>query len=373
VPESRFFHQPPKAAIARGVNRSRHAILVPLFAVLALLCCLIETASAAFNPAAKNPHFGEFLLWESEASTSEWLQPADPARGNGEWIYDSTLGVPAYVRQNPWTSFDPEGLQGIPTWETQEAMSVQVARQISGQAGEAKMRATYAEARKIAIPATAAVVAATGVTIASAGAAAPLLASAGLTGGTLTTTTAVVAGAAGGAAGQGTSNVLRGRAAGEGVPRAALIGATVGGVFQGGANAVQGFRTGLAEGAAITTSTRVTAATTSEMVAAETAAAKDTLVKYHYTTAPEASFAKGLREQSSVTDKLYADAVEAGQKLGIPTPNKVIPIQDAGHFVPNKPSIVQPSFRYEGSGTDFTNPNRVPPEDILPARPIGGD
>lgn len=101
-------------------------------------------------------------------------------------------------------------------------------------------------------------------------------------------------------------------------------------------------------------------------------AAKTPPLKYHYTTAPESSFQKGLWRDSSVTDKLYTDAVEAGQKLGIPTPNKVIPIQDAGHFVPNKPPIVQPSNRYPGGGTDFVNPNRVPPEAILPARPIGG-
>lgn len=101
-------------------------------------------------------------------------------------------------------------------------------------------------------------------------------------------------------------------------------------------------------------------------------APKGTPLKYHYTTAPESSFQKGLWRDSSVTDKLYTDAVEAGQKLGIPTPNKVIPIQDTGHFVPNKPPIVQPSNRYQGGGTDFVNPNPVPPEAILPARPIGG-
>ena len=99
------------------MNRSRHAILVSLLAVLALLCGLAGTASAAFNTAAKNPHFGEFLLQKSEVSASDWLQPADTASGNGAWICDSTLGVPAYVRQNPWTFFDPEGLRtegGIP-------------------------------------------------------------------------------------------------------------------------------------------------------------------------------------------------------------------------------------------------------------------
>lgn len=92
------------------MNRRRIAFLAPLFAVLALLLGLTETASAAFNPSAQNPHYGNFLLRESEASASEWLQLADPIKENGEWIYDSALGVPVYVRQNPWTFFDPLGL-----------------------------------------------------------------------------------------------------------------------------------------------------------------------------------------------------------------------------------------------------------------------
>jgi len=56
--------------------------------------------------------------------------------------------------------------------------------------------------------------------------------------------------------------------------------------------------------------------------------------------------------------------------LGIPVPNKVIPIENAGQFVPNRPPIVQPSYRYQGGGTDFVNPKPVPPSHLLPARPI---
>jgi RHS repeat-associated protein len=100
-------------------------------------------------------------------------------------------------------------------------------------------------------------------------------------------------------------------------------------------------------------------------------AAKTPPLKYHYTTAPESSFQKGLWRDSSVTDKLYTDPLRASQELGIPVPNKVIPIQDVGQFVPNKPPIVQPSFRYQGGGTDFINPQPVPPSQILPAQPIG--
>ncbi|MBI3868941.1 MAG: hypothetical protein HY299_10455 [Verrucomicrobia bacterium] len=94
---------------------------------------------------------------------------------------------------------------------------------------------------------------------------------------------------------------------------------------------------------------------------------------YHYTTAGESSFANGLWEGSSVTDKLYTDAAQASQELGIPVPNKVIPIQNTGQFVPNAPSIVQPSplRGWSGGGTDFINPQRVPPSQLFPAQPIG--
>ena len=81
---------------------------------------------------------------------------------------------------------------------------------------------------------------------------------------------------------------------------------------------------------------------------------------YHYTTAPEWSFSKGLWENTSVTDKLYTDATQASQELGIPVPNKVISLQNMGRFIPNTPTIGRPSFRFRGGGTDFINPQRVP-------------
>jgi len=103
-------------------------------------------------------------------------------------------------------------------------------------------------------------------------------------------------------------------------------------------------------------------------------AAKTGDVKYHYTKADDASFKEGLYEGSSVTDKLYDDAVQAGSELGIPTPTRVIPIKDGGNFVPAKPPIVEevPNRGFKGGGTAFNNPTRVPPEDILPSQPIGG-
>ena len=94
-------------------------------------------------------------------------------------------------------------------------------------------------------------------------------------------------------------------------------------------------------------------------------------VKYHYTSAPESSFKTGLREQSSVTDNPNLTAKQAVEQLGVKTPpNKVIPIQDNGNFIPNKPAVVERHFNGLGGGKDFTNPQRVPPEQIRPSIPI---
>ena len=91
-------------------SRLRLSLLAPLLAVLALLLGLAGSASAAFNHAATDPHYGNFLLQTSEAPARITLAIADPDREIGVWLYDSTLGVPVYVQQNPWTSFDPLGL-----------------------------------------------------------------------------------------------------------------------------------------------------------------------------------------------------------------------------------------------------------------------
>ncbi len=108
---------------------------------------------------------------------------------------------------------------------------------------------------------------------------------------------------------------------------------------------------------------------TSEPQATEAGSPK---IYYHYTNQPESSFAGGLWRHTSVTDKIYTDPSVASRELGIPVPDKIIPIVDAGNFRPNKPPIVQPSNRYPGGGTDFYNPQKVPASQILPARPIGG-
>jgi hypothetical protein len=92
---------------------------------------------------------------------------------------------------------------------------------------------------------------------------------------------------------------------------------------------------------------------------------------FHYTTADESSFANGLWEGTSVSDKLYTDAAQASQELGMPVPNKVIPIQNTGQFVPAKPPIVEWTPLRTGGGTDFNNLERVPASQLVPARPIG--
>ena len=91
-------------------SRLRLSLLAPLLAVLALLLGLAGSASAAFNAAATDPHYGNFLL-HTEAPARMPLAIADSSREIGVWLYDSTLGVPVYVRQNPWTKFDPLGLR----------------------------------------------------------------------------------------------------------------------------------------------------------------------------------------------------------------------------------------------------------------------
>jgi hypothetical protein len=114
------------------------------------------------------------------------------------------------------------------------------------------------------------------------------------------------------------------------------------------------------------------AVTVAEREIAGLGAAK-TGVKYHYTDAPEASFKKGLWSQSSVTDNPHLTPQQAVEQLGVKRPpDKIVPIRDGGNFVPNKPPIVQRHPLGPGGGADFTNPIKVPPEDILPAIPIGG-
>jgi hypothetical protein len=119
------------------VNRRHHPLLAPLLAVLALLLGLAGSASAAFNAAATDPHYGNFLL-HTEAPARIPLAIADPARENGVWLYDSTLGVPVYVRQNPWTFFDPLGLASVKDSLKDNKLTIKEAKELSFGKGEAE-------------------------------------------------------------------------------------------------------------------------------------------------------------------------------------------------------------------------------------------
>jgi RHS repeat-associated protein len=92
-------------------------------------------------------------------------------------------------------------------------------------------------------------------------------------------------------------------------------------------------------------------------------------LKYHYTDAPEESFKGGFYKGSSVTDDPNLMSAEASQTLGIPAPDKVIPIVDRpGYFRPG--GTVDASYRYSGGGNQWFSTQRIPAEDILPARPV---
>jgi hypothetical protein len=85
------------------VNRSRLRIslLAPLLAVLALLLGLAGSASAAFNAAATDPHYGNFLL-HTEAPARMPLAIADSSREIGarqvetQIIEEAACSAPAY-------------------------------------------------------------------------------------------------------------------------------------------------------------------------------------------------------------------------------------------------------------------------------------
>lgn len=114
------------------MNPARRAILAPLLAVLALLCAFAGTASAAFNDAARNPHYGNFLLWESEASG---FQPGANQAGTWETsagFYDFASGRP------PWTYFDPLGLASVEDSLKDNKMSYKEAKELEFKDGEAE-------------------------------------------------------------------------------------------------------------------------------------------------------------------------------------------------------------------------------------------
>jgi RHS repeat-associated protein len=97
----------------------------------------------------------------------------------------------------------------------------------------------------------------------------------------------------------------------------------------------------------------------------------EVIYKYHYTDAPVESFksGKGLWTQSTVTDDPSLTAEQAMSRLGVKSPpNKILKYIDRGQFkrmhdVPDHP--LGP-----GGGRQWTNPNPVPPEDLVEVLPV---
>ncbi len=147
----------------------------------------------------------------------------------------------AYVLQNPWTSFDPEGLQGDISPYTSDSPMAEGFRRAG--ASEAAILHAQVEGAKVALP----IVVGVGVSILTGGIAAPFVASAGITGATASTTVAVIAGATGSAATQITSNAMNDVPLSENVGSAAVTGGLFAGVLQTVGNAFTAFRQGMAQ------------------------------------------------------------------------------------------------------------------------------
>jgi len=148
------------------------------------------------------------------------------------------LNTYTYVRQNPWTHFDAEGLS---IWSAVENNAHLVALgagaawadtggRLMGGHGSGLTAENYRQAGLAGAKAGAVFAVGAAVTVVTAGAAAPVIAGAIGVGATATVATGVVAGGGGAAAAQMTSNVLNGQPATKNVGQAALVGAAFGGV-----------------------------------------------------------------------------------------------------------------------------------------------
>ena len=80
------------------MSRPSQTLLAPLLAVLAMLLALTGSASAAFDDAATEPHYGNFLVWESEVLEESPPEPLMFSRENVFYSYDCTLGDPERVQ-----------------------------------------------------------------------------------------------------------------------------------------------------------------------------------------------------------------------------------------------------------------------------------
>ncbi len=162
--------------------------------------------------------------------------------------------VYAYVRQNPWTFFDPEGLV---CWALPK-----------GYAESAEYREGFNKGAGLATIVAAPIAVGVVVTIYTGGAAAPYVAAVLGEGTAATITTGAIAGAAGGASTQVTSNALTGKPIGQNVPKAAGLGAALG---AGGAvigETVVAFRQGYVAGVSDESAAAVRAVAQAEVQAA---------------------------------------------------------------------------------------------------------
>jgi len=123
----------------------------------------------------------------------------------------------AYVKQNPWTKFDPEGLSEFAFGYDPAILTDEERRVISG------------SDRRLAVTG-AAVSVAVAATIWSGGAAAPYITFVLGNGTAATVTTGVVSGAVGGYAGNATANALTGEPVNKNYDKALLWGGVLGGV-----------------------------------------------------------------------------------------------------------------------------------------------
>ena len=89
-------------------------VLTALFLCFAILVGIVDSASGASTVHGPKTASGDF--WENPNICTYKLGSLElePCRGDTIVGYDSATGVLYYVRQNPWSSFDPLGLDDLP-------------------------------------------------------------------------------------------------------------------------------------------------------------------------------------------------------------------------------------------------------------------
>ena len=95
-------------------------LLTALFLCFAILVGIVENASGASTVHGLKIASGDF--WENPNICTYKLGSLElePCRGDTIVGYDSATDVLYYVRQNPWSSFDPHGLRRSLTFEEQD-------------------------------------------------------------------------------------------------------------------------------------------------------------------------------------------------------------------------------------------------------------